>query len=75
VRVHDYSSIDRAVVLPGVRIGEHCIIRNAILDEEAVVPDGTHIGVDERADRERFYVSENGVTLVTASMLRGLVRS
>jgi hypothetical protein len=26
-------------------------------------------------DRERFYVSENGVTLVTASMLRATVRS
>jgi glucose-1-phosphate adenylyltransferase len=74
VRVHDYSSIERSVILPRVRIGEHCDIRNAILDEGAVVPDGTEIGVDTAADRERFYVSENGVTLVTASMLRNLVR-
>jgi glucose-1-phosphate adenylyltransferase len=74
VRIHDYSTIDRAVVLPGVRVGEHCVIRNAIIDEDAVVPDGTQIGVDREADRQRFYVSENGVTLVTASMLRELVR-
>jgi glucose-1-phosphate adenylyltransferase len=70
VRVHDYSSIDRAVILPRVRVGEHCVIRNAIIDEGAVVPDGMQIGVDRQSDHERFYVSENGVTLVTASMLR-----
>ncbi|HET7204934.1 MAG TPA: glucose-1-phosphate adenylyltransferase [Steroidobacteraceae bacterium] len=70
VRVHDYSSIERSLILPRVRVGEHCVIRNAIVDEGAVVPDGMQIGVDLQADRERFYVSENGVTLVTASMLR-----
>jgi glucose-1-phosphate adenylyltransferase len=70
VRVHDYSTVDRSVILPRVHIGEHCVIRNAIIDEGAVVPDGTTIGVDPAQDRERFYVSEEGVTLVTAAMLR-----
>jgi glucose-1-phosphate adenylyltransferase len=74
VRVHDYSTVDRSVVLPRVHIGEHCVIRNAIIDEGAVVPDGATIGVDPVQDRERFYVSENGVTLVTASMLRAPAR-
>jgi glucose-1-phosphate adenylyltransferase len=74
VRVHDHSTVDRSVILPRVRIGEHCVIRNAIIDEGSVVPDGTQIGVDPVADRERFYVSENGVTLVTASMLRAPAR-
>jgi len=75
VRVHDYSSVDRSVLLPRVRVGENCVIRNAILDEGVVVPDGTTIGVDPAHDRERFYVSENGVTLVTASMLRAPPRA
>ena len=70
VRVHDRSTIDRSVILPRVRIGEHCVIRNAVIDEGTVVPDGMQIGVDPQSDRERFHVSENGVTLVTASMLR-----
>jgi glucose-1-phosphate adenylyltransferase len=74
VRVHDYSSIERAVILPGVRVGERCVIRNAIIDEDAAIPDGMHIGVDAAADRERFYITENGVTLVTASMLRAAAR-
>ena len=74
VRVHDYSTVDRSVLLPRVRVGERCVIRNAIIDEGAVVPDDTTIGVDPAQDRERFYVSENGVTLVTASMLRAAAR-
>jgi glucose-1-phosphate adenylyltransferase len=75
VRVHDYSTVDRSVILPRVHIGEHCVIRNAIIDSGVVVPDGTTIGVDLAQDRERFNVSENGVTLVTASMLRPAARS
>ncbi|HXW09055.1 MAG TPA: glucose-1-phosphate adenylyltransferase [Steroidobacteraceae bacterium] len=70
VRVHDHSSIERSVILPRVRVGAHCVIRNAIVDEGTAIPDGMQIGVDVQADRERFYVSEGGVTLVTASMLR-----
>ena len=70
VRVHDHTTIERSVILPRVRIGEHCVIRNAVIDEGTVVPDGMQIGVDPPSDRERFHVSENGVTLVTASMLR-----
>ncbi|HQR47967.1 MAG TPA: glucose-1-phosphate adenylyltransferase [Steroidobacteraceae bacterium] len=71
VRVHDWSSIDRSVVLPRVRVGERCVIRGAIIDEGAIIPDGTHIGVDPVADAERYYVTEGGVALVTSAMLRG----
>jgi len=70
VRVHDYSSIDSSVLLPRVRVGERCVIRRAIIDSGALVPDGMQIGVDPVADAERFYVTESGVVLVTAAMLR-----
>jgi glucose-1-phosphate adenylyltransferase len=70
VRVHDYSQIEGAVILPRVRVGERCVIRRAIIDEGSLIPDGMQIGVDPQADRERFYVTENGVTLVTPAMLR-----
>ena len=71
VRVHDWSSIDRSVVLPRVRVGERCVIRGAIIDEGAIIPDDTSIGVDPVADAERYYVTEAGVVLVTSAMLRG----
>ena len=74
VRVHDYSSIERSVILPGVRVGERCVIRNAIIDEGTDVPDGTEIGVDRGADAERFYVTEGGVVLVKPGMLRAAQR-
>jgi glucose-1-phosphate adenylyltransferase len=74
VRVHDYSSVDGAVILPRVRVGERCVIRRAIIDEGTLVPDDMQIGVDPQADAERFYVTEGGVVLVTASMLRAAAR-
>jgi glucose-1-phosphate adenylyltransferase len=74
VRVSDYSTIEKSVVLPRVRVGERCVIRRAIIDEGALVPDDTQIGVDPAADKERFHVTEAGVVLVTAAMLRALHR-
>jgi glucose-1-phosphate adenylyltransferase len=75
VRVHDYSAVDEAVILPRVRVGEHCVIRRAVIDSGSLVPDGMQIGVDPEADRERFYVTEGGITLVTQAMLRAVQRS
>jgi len=74
VRVHDYSTIERSVILPRVRIGERCVIRKAIIDSGSVIPDDMQIGVDHAADAERFYVTEGGVTLVTQTMLRAVTR-
>jgi glucose-1-phosphate adenylyltransferase len=75
VRVHDHAEVDRSVVLPRVRIGERCVIRNAIVDEGTTVPDGTRIGVDPVADAERYCVTEGGIVLVTSAMLRGAGRT
>jgi glucose-1-phosphate adenylyltransferase len=69
VRVEERASIFRSVVLPDVRIGAGCTIRNAILDEGCEVPPGTQIGVDHSADALRFHVTENKVVLVTDDML------
>jgi len=69
-RVHSYSTVESSVVLPDVDIGERCKIRNAIIDRGSRVPEGTEIGIDIEADRERgFRISEAGKTLVTPDML------
>jgi len=70
VRVHDYSQVERSVILPRVRIGERCVIRDAIIDSGTVIPDGMQIGVDKEADRARFHVTEGGIVLATSKMLR-----
>jgi glucose-1-phosphate adenylyltransferase len=70
VRVDERSSVYRSVILPNVKIGTGCTIRQAILDEGCEVPDGMQIGVDRGADAARFHVTEGGVVLVTPEMLQ-----
>jgi glucose-1-phosphate adenylyltransferase len=72
VRVEERTLIERAVILPMVSIGRGCTIQHAILDEGCVVPDSMSIGVDPAEDAKRFHVTEKGVVLVTADMLRRL---
>jgi glucose-1-phosphate adenylyltransferase len=69
VRVEEHSVVERSVVMPDVHIGKRCIIRGAILDEHCEIPDDTQIGVDPKADRERFEVTPRGIVLVTADAL------
>ena len=68
--VHSYSEVTDSVILPDVDIGEHCRINRAIIDRGCEIPEGTTIGVDHDADRERgFRVTRKGITLVTPDML------
>jgi len=72
VRVDEGSRVERSVILPHVEIGRGCVITGAILDEGCEIPDGMTIGVDHVADATRFHVTDKGVVLVTADMLRSL---
>jgi len=69
VCVESYASLSKSVVLPNVVIGENCQISKAIIDKGCKVPKGTVIGQDLAKDKERFYVSPDGVILVTPEML------
>ena len=57
------------MILPGVVIGRHSVIKRCIIDKNCRIPEGTIIGVDPEDDRKRFHVSPKGITLVTAEML------
>jgi len=70
VRIDERSRIENAVVLPNVQIGANCHIRGAIIDEGCEIPGGTRIGLDRVEDARRFHITEKGIVLVTASMLR-----
>ncbi len=63
------SRIEDSLLLPGVRIGRHCRIRRAVIDEGVSLPDGTVIGEDPVEDARRFEVTPGGVTVVTLDML------
>jgi len=69
VHVHSYCTVEDSVVLGDVDIGRRSVIRRAIIDKHCVLPPDTQIGVDHDADRRRFHVTPNGITLVTPDML------
>ncbi|MGB1091192.1 MAG: glucose-1-phosphate adenylyltransferase [Oceanobacter sp.] len=68
-RVQSFSLIKDSVLLPQVIVNRNCRIQNAVIDKDCVIPEGTVIGEDVEADRQRFYVDESGIVLVTPDML------
>jgi glucose-1-phosphate adenylyltransferase len=44
VQIGAGSTLDEAVVLPGVRIGSNCRLRRVIIDADMQIPDGTVVG-------------------------------
>ena len=69
VHVQSYSDVDASVILPDVKIGQNCQIKNAVIDRGCVIPDGTRIGFDLHEDAKTYHVSPGGIVLVIPEML------
>ena len=69
VRVNSYATVTDSVILPDVNIGRYSRITNAIIEKGCNVPESMVIGEDLEVDRERFYVSPQGIRLVTPELL------
>ncbi len=65
VRVNSYTEVDDCILFSHVSVGRRCRIRKAILDRDVHIPEGTTIGYDAEADRQRYFVTESGITVVT----------
>ncbi len=65
VRVQSYGTIDRCILMPGVRIGRHAQLRQAIIDGDVLIPRGALVGYDADEDRRRHTVTPQGVVVVT----------
>ena len=65
VRVNSYSEVEDSILFSHVSVGRRCHIRKAILDRDVHIPEGTTIGYDAAADRQRYFVTESGITVVT----------
>jgi glucose-1-phosphate adenylyltransferase len=64
VTVHSWARVQGSVLMEGVDIGRHAVVRNAILDKHVIVPEGAQIGVDLEMDRSRYTVSDGGVVVI-----------
>ena len=65
VRVNSYAEVDSSILFSHVDIGRHCRIRRAIVDRDVHIPEGTVIGYDTETDRQRYFVTDSGIAVVT----------
>jgi glucose-1-phosphate adenylyltransferase len=64
VRVNSYAEVTESILFHDVTIGMRAKVRKAIIDKGVRVPDGMKIGYDLEKDRERFFVSDEGVVVI-----------
>ena len=69
VQVHSFCDIANTVVMPDVVINRHCRLTKALIDKGCHIPEGLVVGENFEEDARRFYVTQNGVVLVTPEML------
>ena len=67
--VHRKCRLDGCLILPEAEIERGSRLSRVIVDNGCRIPEGSVIGFDPEKDRERFHVTERGVTVVTRMML------
>jgi glucose-1-phosphate adenylyltransferase len=65
VRINSFTEVEDSILFSHVNVGRNCRIRRAIVDRDVHIPEGTSIGYDVEADRDRYFVTESGITVVT----------
>jgi len=68
-RVHSYSELHEAVVLPYCTIGRGARLRKVVIDRGVNIPEGLVVGEDPNFDAQWFRRTGEGVTLVTQPMV------
>ena len=71
-RIHSFSKLDQAVILPGCRVGRNVRLNKVVLDRSVNIPDGLVVGEDPVLDASRFRRTDKGVCLITQPMIDAL---
>jgi glucose-1-phosphate adenylyltransferase len=69
VHCHSYGELEHCVVLPYVTIGRGAQLKRVVIDRGVTIPKGLVVGEDAKEDARRFRRSENGICLITQSMI------
>jgi glucose-1-phosphate adenylyltransferase len=64
VHLHSYSQVDDSILMHGVDVGRHAVVRNAIVDKNVCIEEGAQVGADLERDRRRFVVSPGGIVVI-----------
>jgi glucose-1-phosphate adenylyltransferase len=62
--LHSGALVEDSVLMQDVDVGHDAVVRRAIVDKNVRIAPGAQIGVDAKADRKRFHVSEGGVVVI-----------
>ena len=65
VRVHSFATVEESIIFPDVEIGSKARVRRAIIDKNVRIDPGDKIGFDLKKDRERFFVTDGGVVVIS----------
>ncbi len=69
VRTHSYSQLEGVVAMPYAEINRKARLTNVVLDRGVVIPEGLVVGENAKEDAERFRRTDNGICLVTQTMI------
>jgi glucose-1-phosphate adenylyltransferase len=68
-RLHSYSVIESAVILPNANIGRAARLTRVIVEKGVQIPPGLVVGEDRVEDEKRFRLTEKGIVLITQPMI------
>ena len=68
-RIHSYTTLDQAVILPDVQIGRNVRLSRVVVDRGVTIPEGLVVGEDPKLDASRFRRTDQGICLITQPML------
>ncbi|NJN64915.1 MAG: glucose-1-phosphate adenylyltransferase [Acidobacteria bacterium] len=63
-RVNSWARVEDSILMHGVDVGRHAVVRRAIVDKGVHIPAEYRIGVDPEEDRARFTVTEQGIVVI-----------
>jgi len=64
VYIDDGATVEDSILSSGVSVGEGAQLQRCIIDRNVVIPANEQIGIDLKADAERFTVTPSGVVVV-----------